>query len=152
MPTNKSASRSKKGKKGPTPTKTALRIARAQLPVAHVGLVFNHKHHVFIAKLKRGEVWALNQLNQATKATVTPLFEMRPPNPPTQTKPAKTLVQHTTDLMQLLATEWMGLPCYLDALYLPPGGVPSPQAAQTVFAIARAAQIYVVPVTSPFFT
>src|ERR1035438_8987869 len=107
MPTNKSASRSKKGKKGPTPTKTALRIARAQLPVAHVGLVFNHKHHVFIAKLKRGEVWALNQLNQATKATVTPLFEMWPPNPPTQTKPAKTLVQHTTDLMQLLATEWI---------------------------------------------
>ena len=33
MPTNKSGSRSKKGKKEPTPTKTALRIARAQLPL-----------------------------------------------------------------------------------------------------------------------
>jgi hypothetical protein len=151
MPTNKSGSRSKKGKKEPTPTKTALRIARAQLPVAHAGLVFNHKHQVFIAKLKRGEVWALNQLSQAAKATVTPLFEMWPPNPPTPAKSAKTLVDHTTDLMQLLATEWTGLPCYLDTLYLPPGGVPSPQSAQTVFAIARAAQINAVPVTSPFF-
>jgi hypothetical protein len=67
MPTKKSGSRSKKGKKEPTPTKTALRIARAQLPVAHAGLVFNHKHQVFIAKLKRGEVWALNQLSQEAK-------------------------------------------------------------------------------------
>ena len=151
MPTNKSGSRSKKGKKEPTPTKTALRIARAQLPVAHAGLVFNHKHQVFIAKLKRGEVWALNQLSQAAKAAVTPLFEMWPPNPATQTSPGKTLVQHTTDLMQLLATEWTSLPCYLDTLYLPPGGVPSPQSAQTIFAIARAAQVNAVPVTSPFF-
>jgi hypothetical protein len=52
--------------------------------------------------------------------------------------------------MQLLATEWTGLPSYLDTLYLPPGGVPSPQAVQTVFAVARAAQVYAIPVTSPF--
>lgn len=134
------------------PTQKQVRAARAQEAVPHPGLSFSHKHHVFIAKLKRGEVWALNQLSQAAKVAVTPLFEMWPPKPPTQTKPGKTLVQHTTDLMQLLATEWTGLPCYLDTLYLPLGGVPSPQSAQTVFAIARAAQINAVPVTSPFFT
>lgn len=135
----------------PKPTKTAMRVALAQIPVTHTGPTFNYKHHVFIAKLKRGEVWALNQLNFSTKANVTPLFEMWPPNPATVTKQAKTLVQHTAGLMQLLATEWTGLPCYLDTLYLQANGVPSPQAAETVFAIARAAQISVVPVTSPFF-
>jgi hypothetical protein len=135
----------------PKPTKTAMRVALAQIPVTHAGPVFNYKHHVFIAKLKRGEVWALNQLNLSTKANVTPLFEMWPPNPATATKQAKTLLQHTTDLMQLLATEWTGLPCYLDTLYLQSNGVPSPQAAEAVFSIARAAQINAVPVTSPFF-
>jgi hypothetical protein len=147
MSADKGATRSNRAKKEPKPTKTAVRIALAQIPVAHAGPTFNHKHHVFIAKLKRGEVWALNQLSLAAKAKVTPLFEMWPPNPATNTRPAKTLVQHTTDLMQLLATEWTGLPCYLDTLYLPPGGAPSPQAAQTVFAVARAAQVFVVPVT-----
>jgi hypothetical protein len=96
-------------------------------------------------------VWALNQLSLTAKANITPLFEMWPPNPATATKPAKTLVQHTTDLMNLLATEWTGLPCYLDTLYLPTGGVPSPQSAQTVFSIARTAQVLAVPVTSPYF-
>jgi hypothetical protein len=150
MPTDKGPTHSKKVKKEPKPTKTAMRVALAQIPIAHAGPLFNYKHHVFIAKLKRGEVWALNQLSQAAKATVTPLFEMWPPNPATQTKPAKSLTQHTVDLMQLLATEWTGLPSYLDTLYLPPGGVPSPQAVQTVFAVARAAQVYAIPVTSPF--
>jgi len=152
MPSAKKAAASPKKKTAPKPTKTAMRIANAQIPVTHAGPAFDHKHHIFIAKLKRGEVWALNQLGLPTKANVTPLFEMWPPNPGTPTKPAKTLVQHTTDLMQLLATEWTGLPCYLDTLYLPTGGVPSPQSAQTVFAIARAAQVLAVPVTSPYFT
>lgn len=138
-------------KVGPKPTKTAMRVALAQIPVTHAGPAFNHKHHVFLAKLKRGEVWALNQLGLTTKANLTPLFEMWPPNPGTATKPAKTLIQHTTDLVQLLASEWTGLPCYLDTLYLQANGVPSPQAAETIFAIARAAQIFAVPVTSPFF-
>lgn len=135
----------------PKPTKTALRVALAQIPITHAGPLFNHKHHVFVAKLKRGEVWALNQLSIPTKTNLTPLFEMWPPNPATATKPSKTLTQHTTGLIQLLATEWTGLPCYLDTLYLQANGVPSPQAADTVFAIARAAQVYAVPVTSPFF-
>jgi hypothetical protein len=135
----------------PKITKTAMRVALAQIPVTHAGPVFNYKHHVFIAKLKRGEVWALNQLGLTTKANLTPLFEMWPPSPAVGKKPAKTLTQHATDLMQLLATEWTGLPCYLDTLYLQANGVPSPQAADTIFAIARAAKINAVPVTSPFF-
>jgi Beta protein len=101
--------------------------------------------------LKRGEVWALNQLSFQAKGNVTPLFEMWPPNPATLTKQAKTLREHTNDLMQLLVTEWTGLPFYLDAQYLPPGGVPSPQSAQTVFNVARIAQVNAIPVTSPFF-
>jgi hypothetical protein len=152
MASVKKAARSNKEKKQPKPTKTALRIARAQIQIAHAGLAFNHKHHIFIAKLKRGEVWALNQLSIQAKTAVTPLFELWPPNPATPTKPAKPFGQHINDLMQLLATEWTGLPAYLDTLYLPTGGVPSPQAAQAVFASARTAQVNAVPVTSPFFS
>jgi hypothetical protein len=151
MPTRKSIASSRNGKKDPTPTKTALRIERAQVPITHAGLEFNHKHHIFIAKLKRGEVWALNQLSFQTKGSVTPLLEMWPPNPATPTKPAKPFGQHIGDLMQFLATEWTGLPCYLDTLYLQANGAPSPQAVQSVFASARTAQVNAVPVTSPFF-
>jgi hypothetical protein len=53
----------------PKPTKTAMRVALAQIPVTHAGPVFNHKHHVFLAKLKRGEVWALNQLGLQQRPT-----------------------------------------------------------------------------------
>ncbi len=127
MPTRKSTASSRNGKKDPTPTKTALRIERAQVPITHAGLEFNHKHHIFIAKLKRGEVWALNQLSFQTKGSVTPLLEMWPPNPATPTKPAKPFGQHISDLMQLLATEWTGLPCYLDTLYLQASGAPFPK-------------------------
>ena len=141
-------SRPKREKKEPKPTKTALRIARAQEIAPHVGLTFNHKHYIFIAKLKRGEIWALNQLRLPTKTAVTPLFEMWPPNPGTKKKPGKTLAVHTTDLMQMAATEWTGLPCYVDTQYLRTGGAPSPAAAQTVFGIARNANVIAIPVTS----
>lgn len=148
MPKDQDSSRPERKRKEPKPTKTALRIARAQVEVEHVGLVFNHKHHVFIAKLKRGEVWALNQLSFNAKTAVTPLFEMWPPNPGTKKKPAKTLTEHTNDLMQLVTTEWTGLPCYVDTQYLITGGAASPPAAQTVFGIARSANVVAIPVTS----
>jgi hypothetical protein len=140
-----------KAKKQPSPTKTALRVERAQIPVPHPGYQFDYKHHVFIAKLKRGEVWALNQLKLETKVAVTPLFEMWPPKPGTATKAAKTLNQHTIDLMQTLATEWTSLPCYVDTQYLRAGDGPSPSNVQTVFNIARAQNVNAVPVTSPYF-
>ena len=148
----KSSNKSARTKKTPKPTKTALRIERAQIAVPHPGLQFGHKHHVFIAKLKRGEIWALNQLKFATKTAVTPLFEMWPPNPATKKKPAKTLIQHTTDLMQTLTTEWTGLPCYIDTQYLQAGGAPTPANAQTVFGIARTQNVNAIPVTSPYFS
>ena len=102
---------SSKPKKAIKPSKTALRVTRAQVVVPHPGYQFGYKHHVFIAKLKRGEVWALNQLKFTTKIAITPLLEMWPPNPATASKPAKTLTVHTTDLMETLTTEWTGLPC-----------------------------------------
>src|ERR1700676_787345 len=105
MPEEKNSPRPKRKRKEPKPTKTALRVERAQVPVQHVGLAFNHKHHIFIAKLKRGEVWALNQLSFDAKTEVTPLFEMWPPNPGTKNKAAKSLTEHTTDLAQFVATE-----------------------------------------------
>lgn len=133
-------------------TKTALRIERAQIAVPHPGHQFGYKHHVFIAKLKRGEIWALNHLKSESKVAVTPLFEMWPPNPGTSSKPAKSLTDHTTSLVQTLATEWTGLPCYIDTQYLQSGGVPSPGNTQTVFGIARVHGVNVVPVTSPYFS
>ena len=60
-------------------TDTELRKERALIPVSHAGSSFGSKHHVFIAKLKRGELWALNHLSAGEKSTVTPLFEMWPP-------------------------------------------------------------------------
>jgi Beta protein len=140
-----------RSKKAAQPTKKSLRVERAKIAVPHSGLQFGHKHHVFIAKLKRGEVWALNHLKLSTKVAVTPLFEMWPPNPGTSAKPGKSLTQHTTDLMEMLAGEWSGLPCYIDTQFLRTGGVPSPGHAQTVFAIARAQNVQAIPVTSPFF-
>jgi hypothetical protein len=148
MPRSKDSSRPKKV---PAPTKTALRAERAKVAVPHPGLQFGHKHHVFIAKLKRGEVWALNHLKFETKVAVTPLLEMWPPNPATRTKPAKSLIVHTTGLMETLANEWSGLPCYIDTRYLATGVVPSPPHALAVFKIARALNANVVPVTSPYF-
>jgi hypothetical protein len=139
------SSRSKTGNEEPQLTATAQRVQRASIEVRHAGLTFNHKHQIFIAKLKRGEIWALNQLSLAAKTAVTPLLEMWPPNPG-----GKTLAQHTTDLMQMLASEWTGLPCYLDTKFLG-SGAPSAPAAQTVFAIARTSNVVAVPVTSPFF-
>lgn len=151
MPKEGKSSRPKKLKKELQPTKTALRVERAKVTVRHAGLAFNHKHQIFIAKLKRGEIWALNQLSFAAKAVITPLLEMWPPNPATPKKPAKSLAEHTADLMQMLTTEWTGLPCYLDTQYLRIGDAPSPSSAQTVFGIARAANVNAVPVTSPYF-
>jgi hypothetical protein len=138
-------------KKAPAPTKTALRAERAKIAVPHPGLQFGHKHHVFIAKLKRGEVWALNQLKPETKIAVSPLFEMWPPTPGTKTKPAKSLQQHSTDLIQMLASEWTGLPCYIDTQYLQSAGSPSSASLQTVFSIARLLNVNAMPVTSPLF-
>lgn len=154
MPSKKAASHPKKEaktKKAPKPSQTALRVTRAQIVVPHPGYKFGHKHHVFIAKLKRGEVWALNHLKFATKTAVTPLFEMWPPKPATPTKPAKTFIGHTTDLMETLTTEWTGLPCYIDTQYLQAAGAPSPANAQSVFDIARAKNVNAIPVTSPYF-
>jgi hypothetical protein len=149
MPEKKIAAQPKKAQK---PSKTALRIERAQIAVPHPGYRFGYKHHVFIAKLKRGEIWALNHLKSETKIAVTPLLEMWPPKPATPTKPSKTLTDHTVVLMQVLATEWTGLPCYVDTQYLQAGGGPSPTGAQTVFAIARTLGVNAVPVTSPYFS
>jgi hypothetical protein len=141
---------SSRPKKSPILTKTALRMERAKIAVPHPGLQFGHKHHIFIAKLKRGEVWALNQLKLEAKAAVTPLLEMWPPNPATPTKPAKSLTAHTTTLMETLANEWTGLPSYIDTKYLKSGATPSPTDAQTVFGIARSLNVNAVPVTSPY--
>jgi hypothetical protein len=145
------SSDSPRPKKAPAPSKTTLRAERAKIAVPHPGLQFGHKHHVFIAKLKRGEVWALNHLKLETKIAATPLFEMWPPNQATKTKPAKSLTDHTTGLMETLANEWTGLPCYIDTKYLMAGAVPSPANAQTVFGIARSLNVNAVPVTSPYF-
>lgn len=152
MPRQNDSSRPKRQRKEPQPTKTALRVARAQVTVPHAGLTFNHKHHVFIGRLKRGEIWALNELSDLAKKAVTPLLEVSPPAVATTTKPAKPLSQHVDDLMEPLATEWTGLPCYLDTQYLQDANGPSPAAAKVVFAAARKRNVAAVPVSSPYFS
>ena len=67
-------------------TQRAVRAARALDSVPHPGLTFSTKHHIFIAKAKRGELWALNHLSVSARAAITPLFEMWPPAPPQKPK------------------------------------------------------------------
>jgi hypothetical protein len=122
-------------------TKKAARAQRALEPVAHVGFQFSHKHYVFIAKLKRGEIWALNYLSTIAKATTTPLLEICPP------QPGRQLLTYATETLQTVRAEW-GLPFFLDTRYLVSGGGPSPASAQTVLNAARALDLQVVPVTS----
>jgi T4 beta protein len=144
-------------------TQKAVRAARALEVIPHHGLKFSQKHHIFIAKAKRGELWALNHLSVAARGAVTPLFEMWPPAPPqkpkapeagkTALKPksAKSLTAHATDLLQTIRNEWGTLPLFLDTRYVPTGGIPSPTSAKTIFDIARTMQLAAVPVTSlPF--
>jgi Beta protein len=122
-------------------TKKAARAQRALEPVAHVGLQFSHKHYVFIAKLKRGEIWALNYLSTTAKAATTPLLEICPP------QPGRQLATYATETLETVRAEW-GLPFFLDTRYLISSGGPSPASAQIVFGAARALNLEAVPVTS----
>jgi len=114
---------------------------------------------VFIAKAKRGELWALNHLSVAARGTITPLFEMWPPAPPrkpkdgsaSKPKAAKTLGAHATALLQMIRDEWGTLPFFLDTRYVPLGGIPSPLSAKVIFDVARTMQLVAVPVTSITF-
>jgi hypothetical protein len=121
--------------------------------VPHPGLVFNHKHYVFIAKLKRGEIWALNLLKPKAKSMVSPVFEIGLPDPPQPNKVQKTLLKHATDSLERIATEWTGLPFYLDPQYLgPKDEPPTPGNIQTVLALSQSMGLHMIPVTSPFFS
>ena len=140
-------------------TQRALRAERALTAVPHPGLRFSDRHHVFIAKAKRGEFWALNQLSVAAKSSITPLFEMWPPaiprlprqeegKPRPKPKAPKSLVTHATDLLQTIRDEWGRLPLFLDTRYVPKGGIPSPEGARNIFDVARALQLVAIPTTS----
>ena len=141
-------------------TQKAVRAARALESVPHPGLTFSPRHHIFIAKAKRGELWALNHLSVSARGSITPLFEMWPPAPPqkpkvgkpgSKPKAAKTLVAHATDLLQTIRDEWGALPIFLDTRYVPLGGIPAPASAKTIFDVARMMELTAVPVTAITF-
>jgi hypothetical protein len=140
-------------RKKPELTQKAVRAARAREHVPHPGLKFSHKHHVFIAKPKRGELWALNHLSVPARAALTPLFEMFPPSAPRKnkdgktSKPQKPLPTHANDLLMLINNEW-ALPFFMDTRFVATGGVPSPAAVKTFFDTARNIGVAAVPVTS----
>jgi hypothetical protein len=123
-------------------TQKAIRADRALVHIPHSGLTFSHKHHVFITKVKRGELWALNHLSVEARTAITPLFELWP------NKPAKTFVNHATDLLQLIANDWGKLPFFVDTRYVPQGGVPSASSTKTIFDIARTMMLLAIPTTS----
>jgi hypothetical protein len=135
------------------PTQKSVRVARAEQPVTHAGLGFDHKHYIFIAKVKRGEVWALNYLKMPTKSSVTPLFEMWPPKKIVKKpKVPKNLTEHTEDTLLTVKEEWGDLPFFLDTRYISEARLPSPQAAKLIFQVARNLAIQCVPVTSLRFS
>ena len=55
-------------------TQKAERAHRGLVAVQHPGLEFSSRHHVFIAKLKRGELWALNHLLSTQKGSVVSII------------------------------------------------------------------------------
>ena len=134
-------------------TQKELLIERAQLHVDHVGLKFNHKHYVFIAKLKQGELWALDYLSLESKGHITPLFELGLPNKPLKKDaPTKSKPQHIEDSLELVGSQWAGLPFFLDLRHLAAKNAPPvPEDISQVFSRARAKQLAVVPVTSPLW-
>jgi hypothetical protein len=134
-------------------TQKELLIERAQLHVDHVGLKFGHKHYVFIAKLKQGELWALDYLSLESKGHVTPLFELGLPNKPFKKgAPTKSKPQHIEDSLELVKTQWTGLPFFLDLRHLAVKDAPPvPEDISQVFSNARVKQLAVVPVTSPLW-
>ncbi|MGD0786598.1 MAG: hypothetical protein ABR898_01350 [Terracidiphilus sp.] len=154
MPTADHGGGSKKqSQREKKPTQKSVRVARAEQPVTHAGLGFGYKHYIFIAKVKRGEVWALNSLKTATKSSVTPLFEMWPPKKIVKKpKVPKTLLEHTQDVLQIVKDEWGELPFFLDTQYIITGTLPSPEAATLIFQVARNLGIQCVPVTSLRFS
>src|ERR1700722_11732351 len=147
----------RKQKKLPKVTQKAERAARALVDVPHPGLAFSHKHHVFIAKVKRGELWAVNYLSVGARAAITPLFEMWPPPNPRKPKPgmaakkpmtAKSMAAHATRLLRTIRDEWGTPPFFLGTQCVPWGGIPSPASARIIFDVARALGLSAVPVTS----
>lgn len=141
----------KKTAKAKPPSQKSVREAYAQHAVLHRGNAFGYKHYVFIAKVKRGEIWALNTMKTASKAFVTPLFEMWPPKQIVKkgTVP-KTLAAHTGDVLDIVQKEWTGLPCFLDTRYITSGKQQPASAAAVpvIFDAARQRNIDCVPVTS----
>jgi Beta protein len=140
-------------------TQKAARAERALIPVPHSGGTFSDKHHIFITRLKRGELWALNHLSVTAKSRVTPLFEIGPveiPRIPKQipgkpkvaAKSPKSLAKHTLDLLQPVKGDWGLLPFFLDTCYVPLGGIPSPASLKTIFEVARSLQLSVSSVVS----
>jgi hypothetical protein len=152
MPKADHAVKSKK-QNGKRQTQKSVRVARAEQPVTHAGLGFGHRHYVFIAKVKRGEVWALNFLKVDSKSSVTPLFEMWPPNKIVK-KPRvpKSLQEHTEDALKIVKEEWGDLPLFLDTRYILAAGLPSPQAVTLIFQVASALAIECIPTTSLRFS
>ena len=153
----------KSGTKSKKLTASDLRKEQAKIPVEHAGLSFGQKHEILLAKLKRGELWALNHLLPENKAVVTPLFEVCPPVPPRvpkakpgekakPAKPAKPLNLHVRDLLTVVRDEWTALPFFLDTRYVPKGGIPTDTAAKTIFDGARTLGLAAVPVTSLQFS
>jgi len=136
-------------------TQKQLRAARALEVVPHPGFSFTHKHYVFIAKAKAGELWALNHLSVKARAAITPLFEMWPPKKPDKKKDSdappkapKALSVHASDILTLIRDEWGALPFFLDTRYIPAGGIPSASSATEIFNICRALNLKAIPVTS----
>ncbi len=152
-PPNNAGKTKKQAPKEKKPTQKAVRVARAELTTVHAGLEFDHKHYIFIAKVKRGEVWALNSLKTSSKSMVTPLFEMWPPKRIVkEPKIPKSLQEHAGDVLLTVQEEWRNLPLFLDTRYILTAGQPSPQAATLIFQVARSLAIQCVPVTSLRFS
>ncbi|SFI15752.1 beta family protein [Planctomicrobium piriforme] len=100
---------------------------------------FSHKHYAPIIKSKRGELWALAHLQDATRHWLTPVIEIHSPN-------NKTVAQHLLAVFKQIANAWPPhLPLYLDTIWLRDLGMTTTQVT-AIYEAARSHQIQFIPV------
>lgn len=105
--------------------------------------MFGHKHYVPILKGKRGDVWALRHLKNASRALITPLIEPVPPNP------KQTEEGQMQKLIKQLCQGWPAARFFVDLLWreLAPA-VAGQHVVEYFFDLARQNNLEAIPVTA----
>jgi hypothetical protein len=103
--------------------------------------MFDHTHYVPVLKSKQGELWALENLSDAARESVTPLLEFLPHK-------KNSVKAHAAELCESLTNAWgTERPFFIDGVHLQATSG-SGQLLEQVFAATRHCKLQAIPVTS----